>query len=283
MPILALLIALVNSLPALAVQPADLHYVLIAGYRNEEIPGYLSQNARELWNSGAGVVNEIRPPSETAVIANLPALQAELRRLYEAGARRPLVLIAHSKGGLETLNALLRGEASLGGAVHRVFLVQSPLRGSPYTDYLLGLSSGFAWNPAYWYYRAHYQGFVSMSTVQVAWDLAESARLAGPAWLRTVGARIRYVRSRQAATRVSPSLQEYLPVVSVWGENDGLVPTDRQHLEALGGVAPFGRDLGILNDSDHLELVVAGEHPSPARLEKIRAFTKRILELSLEP
>lgn len=264
----------------------DRHFVFITGYNSEKLPGYMDENMQTLRDEGADQVDQIRPPSETAILDNVPMIRDQLLALYESGGRRPLVIIAHSKAGLEVIHTLVRfGGLFPADVVERVFVAQSPLQGSPYTDHVMAEwdSSIFVWNPMYWLLRAQHAGFLSMMTSQSQADFARTAALANSDILASVSSRLFYLRSRKPRADVSASLQKSAAVVEPLGDNDGLVPTDRMLLKSLGDARPFGTDLGIEDGADHLDDFVLGPQPTPVRREKIRAFTRKLAHLASLP
>ncbi len=278
--------ALLPLKPARAASALDkFHYVFIAGYKNEEIPGYFTENIRFLRDLGASSVSEIRPSSETAVLNNVALIRRELARLSEfENGKRPLLIIAHSKGGLESLHTLLRyPEQFTKARVALLVVVQSPLMGSPYTDHVMNEwdTSIYAWTPAYWYFRNQHQGFLSMMTETVKADWAASAAKVRSDQLAELSSRVLYLRSRKRFEEVSPSLKKSGGIVSLYGDNDGLVPTDHMLLPRLGDLTPFGLDGGVEDGIDHLDGFALGAEPSPERIETVQKFTCRVLVKAL--
>jgi hypothetical protein len=89
--------------------------------------------AQRDWLLGLGLPVEVVPvPTAAPVAANALRLRAAL-----AADPQPAVLVAHSKGGLEALAALLDPEAA---TRCRAFIaLQSPFLGSPVADALVGV------------------------------------------------------------------------------------------------------------------------------------------------
>jgi hypothetical protein len=271
---------LILSLSPRALASQEPHFVFVTGYNSEKIPGYMTENMRVLIENESPFVDQIRPPSETSIAQNLPFVKTRLLDLFRQGGQRPLVIIAHSKGGLETINTLLRNAIDFPpSVVERVYLVQSPLGGSPYTDRVMAKwdESIFSWNPYYWMLRSQHAGFLSMLTVQVNKDLAESARAATPDQLQSLSRRTYLVRSSQSLESVSKSLKESAEALRDLGPNDGLLPVDRMLFSRESGLAGFGQDLGVRSGADHLDLFVLGSPPSPHRASVIASFTREIL------
>jgi hypothetical protein len=256
------------------------HFVFVAGYNSEKIPGYMTENMRVLIENQEPYVDQIRPPSETSVTNNIQLVKRRLLDLYKQGQQRPLIVIAHSKGGLETINTLLRNASDFPpSVVERVYLVQSPVGGSPYTDRVMAKwdESIFSWNPLYWALRSQHAGFLSMLSPQVHRDLAESAKSSTAEQLASLSARTFLIRSSKPLETVSKSLRESAEAIRDLGPNDGLVPTDRMLFSQESGLKGFGTDLGVRDDIDHLDHFVLGDPPSQKRAEQIRDFTHFVL------
>lgn len=255
------------------------HFVFVTGYQSEIIPGYMTENMRILIENKAPFVDQIRPPSETSVTDNMALVKRRLLDLYEQAGRRPLVIVAHSKGGLEVINTLLRNPADFPPeVVERVYLVQSPIGGSPYTDRVMAKwdESIFSWNPFYWTLRSQHAGFLSMLTPQVNKDLAESVRHSNADQLASLSQRTFIIRSSKPLETVPKTLRDSAEVLKDLGPNDGLVPTDRMLFSAESGLRGFGTDLGIRANADHLELFALGT-ASPERSANLAAFTRDVL------
>jgi predicted alpha/beta hydrolase family esterase len=84
------------------------------------------------WLKALGVPYErLSMKSEDAVDQNAPTVQAAIK-----ASDRPVILIAHSKGGLDTLEALI-SDRSLLAKVRGVITLQSPYYGTPIADYVV--------------------------------------------------------------------------------------------------------------------------------------------------
>lgn len=66
-----------------------------------------------------------------SVEANGPEIAAELRRVLTDNPKKKLIIMAHSKGSLDTLEAV-RVDPAIAPRIHRLISIQSPFGGSPY-------------------------------------------------------------------------------------------------------------------------------------------------------
>jgi len=176
--------------------------------------------AQLAWLRGIGAeAHIVKLPTAAPVAANAARLAAAI-----AADPRPVVLIGHSKGGLEGLAALLHPGAA---SRCRAFLaLQSPFRGSPVADALcaarpLHQAAGMALEA------------LKLGSGEGLRDLTTTARTA---WMarhaEAIAALLARVPTLTAATRLTaecpPADRRYLPlarwVATHGGENDGLVP-----------------------------------------------------------
>ena len=203
--------------------------------------GFDYMGAQQDWLRAMGAHPQVvRVPTAAPVAANAERIRAALA----AAGPRPALLLAHSKGGLEGLAALLDPVAEARCAGFIAF--QSPFRGTPVADWvvrrralhgaaraalaLLGCGSG--------------AGLRDLTTpVREAWIAAHAAAIAA------LAARLPVV---SAATVLDPALvrfgrdMAYARLVAALaraaGPNDGLVPLAStrlpgpvRHLEGVGG------------------------------------------------
>ena len=274
----SLFLVLIFLLP-FAVQAQD-HYVFVGGYKNEKIPDYFVDNVHMLQEQGRHV-DVIMPRSENSISRNADILKEKLLHLYEQGGRQPLSVIAHSKGGVELVNMILRHSDSFPKEILKTMIVvQSPLKGSEFTEKLVQKMDGsiLALSPLYWMVRSYHAGGSSLATSKVQKDLSESASGISEQSLKEVSSRVFYVRSSTNAEVHSEPLQKMIGPIRIEGTSDGLVTTDEQKLEEVKGIS-FGQDLGIDTSSDHLDYFVRGQDPSGQRLVKIRQFTTQLMNL----
>lgn len=104
--------------------------LLVAGYFGDNYPAYFDDQLR--WLASIGVARErVAVKSRQSVAINAPIVAAAIR-----DSTRPVVLITHSKGSLDTLEAL-RAAPPLRAKVKGWVSLQGAFLGSPIADMLL--------------------------------------------------------------------------------------------------------------------------------------------------
>jgi predicted esterase len=78
------------------------HFVFVGGFVNELAKDYFTDNKLSLEAFGAGKVSIVMPSSAHSARDNLAWLQDKVESLFEDGGRLPIILVGHSKGGLES-------------------------------------------------------------------------------------------------------------------------------------------------------------------------------------
>ena len=228
------------------------HVVFVAGFMNELIPGYFTDNVAVSRELGAET-STVFPPSSRSLLEDVTQIETEVA----AHADRSVVLVGHSKGGAGVLLTVLeRPELVLSGRVECVIVLQGAIGGSPLADALVHLRP------------LRRPGLQSLTTM-LSHDTFKSAmgslteRLT-PDERTFLFSRIFYVRSahRQSALAAELALSELL--LKSKGENDGLLPPEEMKLDD-------GVDLGVL-DADHAALTVSS-FLSVTTPEERRAFT----------
>ena len=116
----------------MVVVPSYLADQFMAG-RSLGVIDYFSD--QEAWLRSQGIRTTIAPVDTEASVADNGRLLAALI----ADSDRPLCLITHSKGGLDTLEALLSIDRSLLARVRCWLAFQAPFSGSPLADMAAGL------------------------------------------------------------------------------------------------------------------------------------------------
>lgn len=274
--------------PPLSPSPQALdqfHFVFIGGYLNEQIPDYFIENVKLLKDHGVTQTSVFMPSSEIAVVDNIPFLKGKLLEAYQQGGRRPLVVLAHSKGGVELFHTFVRNARDFPESViSKVFIVQAPLHGASYADIFMQTSDKLnGWNPLYWKARAKLRGVLSMLTSSAEETLAESESQVLEQDVNSLSERIFYVRSRQSLNKISSAFWLTAYALMPYGENDGVVLTESEVVEHFAGLRNFGTDLGVLNETDHMDLLIASEKSPESRRVKSHAFTKWIENIVVVP
>ena len=94
---------------AVATKARHYHYVFIAGFLNEAVPGYFTNNISELWALGvpAGNIHTIYPASGKSVEDNSELIREQVKDCLGEGAEK-IVIIGHSRG--RSMRSPLRSE-----------------------------------------------------------------------------------------------------------------------------------------------------------------------------
>jgi hypothetical protein len=270
------------------------HVLFISGIMNEladpQVLGvrffksYYKSNISAVENELGMTYDYYGPNSAEAVEANSQKIYSEILRIY-SHVGKPLVIIAHSKGGAETLHALLQHpELILRSYVDRVILIQAAIGGSPIattTEDRWFLYSAVSWfvhqgvkslevdrsrkrlESAFSVYESHLSRFLEHERGGVG-DLSS---------LHTeVSQRIFYVRSHESQEHLSWGIRTVNRVCGMRlhddGRNDGLLMLkDQKHPK-------IGVDLGVLL-SDHIGLTV--DYYSNISSTDKKAFTRAVL------
>lgn len=231
------------------------HVVFVAGFMNELIPGYFTDNVAVTRELGAQT-STLFPPSSRSLTDDVAPIELEIYH----HAPRPIVLVGHSKGGAAVLLTVLQHpELVLEHRVECVIVLQGAVGGSPLADALTHVKP------------LRGPGLVSLTTeksrtvfetalAQLKERLTEEER----AYLFS---RIFYVRSahRQGALAAELALTEL--ALRPKGENDGLLTPEGMRLDD-------GVDLGVL-DADHASLTVSSFLSVTTPSER-RAFTSAL-------
>jgi len=279
--------------------PKDRHVLFISGIENELaaiVSNYFPDNINAVGQLGLPT-SSYAPSSRIDIPANGELVCEKINETY-FDVEKPLIVVAHSKGGAETLYCMLKHpELILRGIVDRVVLLQPAVGGSPLADGPPGwiLSSVMAFlrsdletlstevakrnfNQAFLHYEKYFQ--VSQYQTQ---DVVQKMK-------ETVSKKIYYVRSAARQDQISYGVQIVLNVVRKYltyeksidginpieyasdpwkysGHHDGLLPVEAQMDPRIG------IDLGLL-ESDHIGLAVSLVS-SISRSDR-RAFTRAV-------
>lgn len=211
---------------------------------------------------GAESAAVLRLPTAAPVALNAARLHAAL-----LGDDRPAVIIAHSKGGLEALEALLRPGAA---ARCRAFItIQAPFHGSPVADALCGMRGVHlaAGGMLRAFRLGTGEGLRDLTVpVRHAWMAAHAAEVAA----LVAGLPVVCCGSAVGPEAAGPD-RRYLPLAH-WmerhgaGPNDGLVPVASTLLPGARGVVFSG---------SHRALVAAGPGRDPI------GVLRRLLRMAL--
>jgi pimeloyl-ACP methyl ester carboxylesterase len=223
-------------------------YVFVGGWGNELAPGYFSGNISELKALGVPEdhIHRIFPPSTQGLSQN-----AEFVRTQITNWKGPekLVLIGHSRGGLDALLFALKNPDFTEKRVEAVFLIQAPFKGSGLADYLVGEGialdermPSFARKAFYWLGEAERRilrrwtghGLADLTHQQAkeSWEKRLQSHVATSPGLR---GKVFYIRSAVEPQKQTPYFWASSWYLSTYyGKNDGLVTLEDQFLSQLG-------------------------------------------------
>jgi hypothetical protein len=227
------------------------------------------------------VVTELKPSSGVSVTNNARERLVEIRQLYHKNGKRPLILLNHSKGGVESELAMMMDRASITkGRVEAIISVEAPFGGSmlaDLSDALLDAHSPVDWlDPsralARWAYAYLREGVRSIRKSELDWDKTNF-------WKDRIDAlkadhyaalheRTFYVTSSEDPSKMTLFLRPLgalLERAPGGGPNDGAVLLRDQVIPGIGTVLSNER-------ADHIGLMVEGPM---SRLNQRTSLTSR--------
>lgn len=230
------------------------HVVFVAGFLNELIPGYFTDNVEV--TRALGAETSVLLPASGEVLEQEAQL---IGREVDFRQGKPVVLFGHSKGGAAALLTVLqRPELILEGRVEAVIVLQGSIGGSPVADTLSKVPL----------VGSSLQSLRTDVSKQTFIDALASARnrLTDAQWKRLFS-RVFYVRSAQDHTTLAAELALTKASLDGHGPNDGLVNESEMAL-------PHGVDLGVL-DADHAALTVSS-FLATSTVDERRTFTRAL-------
>ena len=248
---------------AMMPEAMKLHFLFVAGFLSEGIPGYFKDNAEVVTDELGASTSMFFPPSGGNLETDAELIRGEVSRLTDE-LQRPVVLIGHSKGGAGAVLAVLRNpELVSSGRVAHVVSIQGALRGSPLAD---GIVKSL---PIPLLHDA-FRGPMTLTR-----EKAEASfRAATPSMtmLDWYQRHVRYVRSSETTGLVSQELALTHAFVATHGSgrNDGLLLEEDQWLPGIG------HDLGVLR-GDHAAFTVSSPL-SNGTSQTRKAFTRALLK-----
>ena len=114
------------------------HYVLVKGFLGEVGGGYYADNRNELqaWGVPNSHIDIVSPSSHRSFVDNLPLLTNKFGKHFVGDEK--LVIIAHSRGAVDTLAWALYNAGPIQKYVKDIFLLQGAFGGSGVADYFAG-------------------------------------------------------------------------------------------------------------------------------------------------
>lgn len=248
------------------------HVLFVAGFLNEGMSGYLTENAEAVRQLG-GTATIFHPNSNRSITANVKDLAKKIEEIYST-TNRPITLVGHSKGGAEVLYLLL-SQPQLVLESHQVdgaILIQAAIGGSPIAKKVSDskiaqllpnklLGGLYSLVP-----EEDHHIFLN------AYDLFKKS-LPYPR-REEFHRRIFYVQGYQDSNKVVRELRKTHHYLEEQGQakhgngrNDGLMLLEDQIF------APVGRVLAVVK-ADHAALTLKNPLLSTSRGSDIRAFTR---------
>ncbi len=205
----------------------------------------------------------LRPSSVNSIETNAGLLLKELRVIYERHHKK-MVVITHSKGSAEILKMIANEPQETGRMVQAVFTIQGAF-GTQLADLLMGDKGERRFLGLF---PLGSEGLKSLTTY-------EADRIFSPDVIQILAAQnvpIYFLRTSQKIggkrNSVAFGILGSAKYLSFYGENDGLITSERQKLQGVG------IDLGILN-ADHTDTVLdppSSNTPSSFRYALMDAF-----------
>ncbi len=265
------------SIPAEVSRSARRYrYVFVGGFHNERMPGYFSQNAKELRARGVPrrAIHFVYPSSHETVAGNADAVCSEIRQIARNGAEK-LVIVGHSRGACDALAFALANPEFIAENVEALFLVQGAFGGTGVADYLAGegppIDRRMPWQhrvaahmlgrlEGFLLDRGKHGGLAALTTWS-SHEFWERNLQEHQSAIPVVSARTFYV-----TTRTEPAQLRFFQQTIAWylgylGPNDGIVALEDQSVPGLGTV------LAVL-DAGHTDLT--NRFPSARSKSRLR-------------
>lgn len=117
---------------------ARFRYVFVAGYQGESMPGYFTQNTKEMIAEGVPYtsIHLIQPSSAHTVDENRQNVADGLMELSNRGPER-LIIIGHSRGACDAMAFALHEPIFVRDRVEAIFLIQGAFGGTGLADFVL--------------------------------------------------------------------------------------------------------------------------------------------------
>ncbi|MBK9295011.1 MAG: hypothetical protein IPM57_11335 [Oligoflexia bacterium] len=214
--------------------------MLVAGFSNELAPSYLTVWDQTLRLEGLNV-SVIRPHSSKSVSQNVDYLKTQFKKISKKHKKR-LVVVGHSKGGLESVATLLKHPELAENVIEKVVAVQSPLCGCELGERGYNLVS-------YFYNGTYINGLSSLTNSEVRAMTIDQIHSMPDALAHKLSAKILYVVSEKDRSEHPTVIKLLSTIVGHTPNGDGLVHKREMFIEGFGEI--------IFNlKADHMELAV---------------------------
>jgi hypothetical protein len=205
---------------------------------------------------------------------NLPAFKQTVEDLYSENQKKPIILLGHSKGGLESLYLLLTyPELILNGIIDRIILFQTPVRGCS----LIGLNEQACGMKIAKAFFPDALNNLNPDTCNKKLEklINQFQDQTSEHYFKTVlSKKVFYIQSFEESEKVNTLLKNFLKVINDYKHtdilNDGILTIDEQVSKNIGV------NLGCIQ-ADHLFLF---DLSNPEKINKIKALIRSILLLT---
>ncbi len=258
-----------NPKSSLSVEEAQLlnkyHIVFIAGFLNERARDrYFRDNANALREHKIENISLIFPSSKKSITTNVSYVRSELKKIYEQGQKKPLIIFGHSKGGLEVISLVLQEPELLNFQIERIIAMQSPINGNVFLDHWINQGS---------IHFSVLDGMNSLRGEQVYKIVHEKFMQLNNEQQSLVSSRVYFISTARKPSEVAFVFRIPAYMLSTIKEpSDGVIATKNMTFDL------FGKILGHVK-SDHTELVIGAVRGlNIATPEKTRAFTLAVFK-----
>jgi hypothetical protein len=246
-----------------------------SGFLNGFIPHYFVDNSDVAVNELGMKSMTYAPPSDQDVPVTAELIASKAYDSYYRGEKQPLILVGHSKGAAETLDAVLsHPDLMVNGIVEKVILIDGAINGSP-------VATGVMSQPELRLFSKPIRdGLIALEPVKMRTlfngKIAALKAKLTPDQYADFSGRIFYVRGHSTDAGTAPVIKlthSYLDHQGS-GDNDGLVLVEDQKRDDIGV------DLGVM-DTDHGGLT-CGQPMTYVTGEQRKAFTRALFEILYE-
>jgi hypothetical protein len=242
-------------------------YVFIAGLNNELAPGYFKDNVASVKKEFlVKQVTVLRPRSHRSVEVNALLITKKLKELFYNGGQVPMIIVSHSKGGLEVLQMAVTDPDFFNEAVAKFITIQTPFGGSKVADAIFKTCPKKLPKFHLWCN----EGYRSLTTPESTLRLQRQLSSLTDEQAAGLFERLRLVRASESGKGVSLILKATNKLLEKHaGPNDGIVLLDEQRIPGAD------LDLAILK-GDHTDFVTDWTL-SNERGHFRKAFTRALL------
>ena len=232
---------------------ADKQIVFVTGILNEIAFNYFwdfKKCLKKNWGISDSVL--IKPPSKIAAPDNVELLHDEFIRSYNL-SNKPLVIITHSKGAIETFLTLMKyPQLITDGVVERFIAINGAFKGSHIADYLKGEESISTLDIHKEMLQRYFPGLWVLGKKETIKEVNDVMNTVNANDQKKVSEILYFVRTKGDKSHTeSYMLAPNIYLQKKYGDNDGLLLLDEQEPYGLG------KDLGTIDEIDHVDLVVS--------------------------